>query len=367
MRYVYRKKAYKILFSVVDTLGWIVSCPRVLFRRSGDIYPKKLLIIRLDHIGDVVGATAVLAPLRKYFPGTSVHMMVPSCAEELIAPLPYVDRAVKFDAPWFRRGGHSGEGWFSGVKHMAALIKAGDYDTVIDLRGDFRHILAIFLAGVKNRIGYGITGGGFLLTNCVPCEGVEHETFRALKLLGPLGIHAGPSPTEVPVTSAYRENAAALKKDLGIGGRYAVIHPVPGHSSKNWKTGYFSDLIVGISRMGMTPVIIGASGDREIVYNIIERSGVEAKDIAGKTSLGTMAAIMAGAEVFVGVDSGPAHISAALCTPTVIIFGGANDPDQWAPKGDNVKVLYPGRDKDLSLVTPEDVLRAVEEVSCKLK
>ncbi|MFH1664555.1 MAG: glycosyltransferase family 9 protein, partial [Candidatus Omnitrophota bacterium] len=80
------------------------------------------------------------------------------------------------------------------------------------------------------------------------------------------------------------------------------------------------------------------------------------------TNIGTLGAILEKASLFVGVDSGPAHISAAAGIPTIVLFSGANDPAQWAPRGKNVRVIFPGLGNDLSHISTEEVCGVVDEV-----
>jgi len=363
MRYAYRKKTYIFLFTVLDRLGGVLLKP---FRRAGRELPaslKSVLLIRVDHIGDVIASTAALKPLKEAFPEARVDLMTSSDGYELVKGSPWVDNIIKFDAPWFSR---ERRGFISGVKgffRMRGLMRRGGYDAAVDLRGDARHIAAMFLSGLKRTISYGITGGGFLLTDEVPWAPQEHETDRNMALLAPLGVADKSGEVDIRYDERDAEEAAALLRREGVSGGYAVLHVAPGHGAKTWKKKDFAEVLRHLSaNRSLAPVLVGASTDSAQVREVIGLSGSKAFDLSGKTRLGMLGPIFKGASVFIGVDSGPAHIAAATGIPTVILFSGVNDPMRWAPRGDNVRLVYPGPGMTLSDVGPGDVCRVIDEV-----
>jgi ADP-heptose:LPS heptosyltransferase len=357
MRYAYKKKAYILLFSIIDLIGKAVFYP---FRKS-DKRPaefKRILVIREDHIGDVITATAVLSPLRKRFPEARIDFMVPRWALDLVKSNSFVDNLIAFDPPWFDRSDKRPFKQLRGLGAMAGVIKEGGYDIGIDLRGDARHITAMFLAGLKERVSYGITGMGFLLTREVPYEGKMHETDRNIALLRPFGIKARAEEIRLAFPSS-----GSILSDSGVRGNYAVLHISPGHDTKKWKNEEFARIVKYLKNDKKLDVAaVGTKEDRQKIREVSEASGIELADISGKTALGELGSVISGADIFVGVDSGPSHIAAASGIPTVILFSGVNDPAQWAPKGKNVKIICPGARKDLSSVSAGEVIGVIEEV-----
>ncbi len=353
---------YRVLFGFLDIIGGVLFSPVKFFRREERLKPERILLIRLDHIGDVVAATSVLEPLRKAFPRAVIDFMVPSWSKDIIKEDPFINEHIVFDAPWFDRKCNGIAKGIKGFFDMAKLLKDRQYDTVIDLRGDFRHIAAMFVARADKRISYGITGGGFLLTDKVPYEGTMHETDRNTALLKPLGVKCEASGVKLHLSRGEFHRADSLKKETGVKDPYAVVHVVPGHSAKAWDASRFSEVVEYLSKeKALQVVAVGSGDDKEFIRSIKINSSVEFVDLSGKTSLGTLAAILKGASLFVGVDSGPSHIAVAVGTLAVILFSGTNDPFQWVPKGDNVKIVFPGENKDLSSVSSEDVCKNIDE------
>ena len=362
--YVYKKKIYLLAFSLIDLIGNILFLP---FRKKDEgrkIQSKRILIIRVDHIGDVVSATAILGPLRKAYPEAVIDFLVPSWASDVLQNNPYLSHILQFDPPWFDRGRSMFGAGIRGIREMIRIIRKGEYDLVIDLRGDVRHIAAMFIAGIKNRISYGITGGGFLLTHQVPYRKDMHEIDRNLDLLRPLGIEEVTSRAEFYCSENDKEKTERLKKEAGICDKYAVMHMVPGHFSKTWNVEKFREVAQYISKeKGLQVVMVGSSKDKPSIGDMAKgQKDLQIIDLSGRTSIGVLGGILREAALFVGVDSGPSHIAAAVNIRSVLLFSGANDPGEWAPRNERMKIVYPGKDKDLSEVSSGEVCGTIDEV-----
>lgn len=363
--YIYKKRSLIILFTIIDAVGSLLAWPFKAFGRKPAKGPyRRIAVLRLDHIGDVIMATAVLKPLRKSFPSAEIDMVVPSWAFDLVKASPDTTRVTLFDAVWFdRRRTPSFVSQFKGVLSLARLIRKAKYDVVIDLRGDFRHIFAMWLSGAKRRISYGVTGGGFLLTDEVKFTRGLHQTDLNMELIGAMGVSAAKTPVELYVMPEAKRKAEKVLRENGLNGPYAVVHVSPGHSSKVWDTdGFFAVSGYLSGARDMSSVFVGAPADSDIVKSIVSRLGKKACDLCGRTDLETLAAIIRNSSFFIGVDSAPAHIASAFKVPGVVLFSGVNDPKEWAPQGDSLRVIYPGEGKDLSSVTPREVCEAVEEM-----
>ena len=365
MKYVFKKTRYRILFGALDILGNIIMFPKKMFRSKKISSFKKILIIRLDHIGDVINSTAVFKPLRGRYPEAVIDLLVSSQSADIVRNNKDVNDVICFNAPWFERGVRVSYGWLKGLRKMIRIIAEGRYDLCIDLRGDFRHIIAMYFAGVERRIAYGITGGGFLLTDNVIYDGSMHEIERNLCLLRDIGIEDTIGNVEISFPGKEAEKTRDLVKTSGIFGEYAVLHVNPGHDSKIWDNVKFAKVVRYIfCEKGFIPIIVGSARDGEIAAEIQNISGedIPLKDLTGKTTLGMLYHLVCGARLFVGLDSAPGHIAASCGIPVVTIFSGTNDPAEWAPRGDNVELVYPGEGNNLSVVDPEDVFRGIDEI-----
>ncbi|MFA6635572.1 MAG: glycosyltransferase family 9 protein, partial [Candidatus Omnitrophota bacterium] len=323
MRYVYKKKIYAILFFLVDCVGGCFPAITARFSRKCAETPKSILVIRLDHIGDIVMATSVFAPLRRAFPEARIDLLAPLWANELLGADSNVDNIVLFDATWFSRKKTSFGAGLKAFFDVIRIIRNGKYDVAIDLRGDARHILAVFFAGVKCRISYGITGLGFLLTHKVSYGESLHEIDHNVALLEPLGIKNCNGKVSLPFSKESSLKAQNIKKNEGIDRPYAIFHTVSGQNEKNWTVEGFSGVIEHIAEAkGLIPVIIGSSEDSVYIERVMEIVSQKVINLAGKAGLGVLGPLCAGASLFVGLDSGPSHIAAASGVFTLILFSG---------------------------------------------
>lgn len=364
-KYVFKKKRLVILITIFDFVGSLFAWPLKFF------YPKKkpetfsrILLIRLDHVGDVIMSTVVLRPLREAFPQARIDFLVADWAYDVVKNSPYIDTVIPFKPAWFdRERCPSLCAQIKDLRTLITIIKKGAYDTGIDLKGDLRQIIALFLSGVKYRISYGITGGGFFLSHHAEYRRGCHETEHNLELLKALGVTSGKAKIDFFVSGAAKKNAEKILKGNGIPERFVVLHVLSGHNQKNWQNEKFSHLARHISvKKGLAVVLIGTDRDKKIVDDVIAAADVHAVNLCGKTDLETLAVVIKKASLFVGIDSGPAHIAAACGVPAIILFSGINDRRQWASHGDLVRLLYPGEGKDLSSIDPESVCRVVDNM-----
>ena len=341
MRYVFKNKFYAIFFYIFDFIGSVVFLPgRLIHKRNLVRNPKNILIIRLDHIGDVAAATSVPHNLKIAYPEARITFLVSSSSAGLLLNNPYINEMICFDAPWFSRGKKNINSWAVFWKLVKELKKV-NFDLGFDLRGDFRHIILMWLARVKFRVSYGVTGGGFLLS----IQGHYHKNLNALDknlyLLEKLNIKLIIRKQELFLSNEeVRQVDDFLSSNNLNQVKFCIVHPVAGYTSKNWQEDKFAVLISKLYKeLKVSVILVGLDNDRDIVEHIIAISGVPAINIAGKTSLRFLIALIQRANLFIGVDSGPSHIAAALDKPTLILYSGTNQAQEWAPKGNQVIII----------------------------
>jgi ADP-heptose:LPS heptosyltransferase len=237
--------------------------------------------------------------------------------------LPFVDGVRVVDVPW--------SAWGKKAKLNAARGALGrdGFDLALDFQGDVRAVLLMALSGAKIRAGYGETGGAYLLTHRAPWNEKKSWYEQNVDLVCALFPELRPSGPLRPynfVTDEDRREAAPLfdswKRPL-VG-----IHPSAGRRLKEWEPEKFAALADRISEFA-TVVLTGADSDRPLVERILEKTSSRPAKLLG-LPLPTFAAAIERLELFVTGDTGPMHLSHAVGTRNVAIFG-PSDPVRYGP------------------------------------
>ncbi len=376
MRYIFKKKRNIFLISLLDFLGSIVFFPFKLFKKKIPGNIGKILIIRLDHIGDVVFSTMVPQNLKAHYKGAKITLLAGSWARDIVINNPYIDEVICYDAPWFDKNKKGLPEIIKFVK-LCAEIRKHNYDIGFDLRGDLRHILLMFWGNVKFRVGLGVTGGSFLLHKEIQYRDNVHSLERNLNILR--GMDISIVNDQLQLYSSSKEKAFVsdflLRNMRGTGDAFAVIHPFSRNISKNWLNKRFARLIAKLSTdYDLRVIAIGSAKDKKQIDEIIHLSGVDAINAAESISLGALLELFKKASLFIGVDSAPSHIAGLSKKPSVVLYSGTNNPDEWALVSKDAVIIQ----KDISckgcektdcrdnicmdLISVDDVLEAVDKV-----
>ena len=289
--------------------------------------PRRVLIIKPSSLGDVVHALPVLNLMRRRWPAAHIAWLLsPACAG-IVQGLPQLDEVILFERKRFGSAWRS-VGIFSDVVRFARELRQRDFDLVVDLQGLFRSGLMAWQTGASRRIGFANAREGawafYTQTVEVPDEEV-HAVDRYLRVAGALGCGDAPVEFTFPVCDDDREQVQALVNGVGP---YAVLMPGTNWQTKRWPAEYFEALVAPLrERFGLTSVLVGG-GDA------VELSGKipSAFNLAGRTNLPQLVALLEGASLVIANDSGPMHIAAALGRPLVTLFGPTN-PVRTGPYG----------------------------------
>ncbi len=305
---------------------------------------ERVLLVRLSAVGDVVHALPVLRALKAWQPGLSVDWLVEDRFAILLRNEPAIDRV--FEIP--RKRWRSGVGWrekASDVRRLLSDLKQRGIDLSIDLQGLTKSGLWPALARIPYRIGYGDEDGRELnrwLTNMKvnPSPDKKHVVNRNLALLEPLGI----AHPEVDMTLSEDGEAKARVESLlqqeGLEGeKLALIQPGAGWETKRWPPEYYAQVGDFLAReRGFRVLVLWGPGEEGLARQVLEAMREKGR-LAPPTSLLELIELIRLSALFVGGDTGPMHIAAALRIPTVAIFG-ASDPVRNGPYGEGHLTLY---------------------------
>ena len=305
---------------------------------------RKILIVKLDHIGDCVIAFPAVRRLKQLFPAAHITVLTSHASRPVWSLEPSVDDVIEFDFFHARSGLGELEREEADWQALRERLAPEAFDLAIDLRKHtetrpvLQHTGAPVLAGFDFHhqlpwldIALEWTGdqiyarkrqhNGDDLINLVDAVAAACESDRSL-ITSPVG--EPPKPF------------IALRRKMAAEAPLVCVHPAVGNDARQWPPEYFAAVIDRlIAEDGAKIVMIGADGDEEIAAALLRRvrDKKSVTSLVGKVSLAQLPALLAECALFLGNNSGPKHIAAGLGVPTVGVHSGTEDVREWGPVG----------------------------------
>ena len=275
---------------------------------------RSILVIKPRAIGDVLLSTVVLPNLRSAFPDASISFLTEKAAGDIVCENPFVDEPIIFDA--------SRDSFFA----LLLRLRRARYDIVFDLFCNPRSAQMTFATGAPVRVGYPFRGRAWAYTVHVETRADRvHNTEFNLDALASLGIPVTERRLCFPLPAARLERMADSIRPLQTRcGPLIALNSSGTWESKRWGLEHFArlaDLLV--ERLDANVMLLWGPGEEADVAAIRRYMRHDASP-APPTSIGELGALLAGCDYTVSNDSGPMHISAAVGTPTLGIFGPTN-------------------------------------------
>jgi lipopolysaccharide heptosyltransferase I len=279
----------------------------------------RILIVRLSAIGDVMHALPVLNALRARFPQAYIAWLVEGRAGDLLQGHAALNELIRVPRKWLKSPRI--------VWNLRRQLRTHKFDIAIDVQGLTKSAVAARLSGARRRIGFAGPDGRELsswLNNEKIRPSSAHVVDRNLELLRPLGIEHPEAVFYLPELAADEVRADDILHGLGMQRPLAIINPGAGWPSKVWPAERFAAMARHLWQAHSLPSLVVWAGNQErawaeeIVRRAEEPQGVF---LAPPTSLTELAALCRRANLFVGSDTGPLHIAAAVGTPCVGLFG----------------------------------------------
>jgi heptosyltransferase II len=297
--------------------------------------PRRILVRANNWIGDVVMISPSLKLLRETWPDATIDVVARPHVADCFTGHPWVDHVVLHDPAGRHRG-------VRGFLALASELRARRYDMAVLFQKAFGAALMAWLARVPRRIGHATDRRGFLLTDAIPAgEPSPHHVEFFLQVARAAGCDAGPLPRRVYFHPGEDSRAfAAAFLDRARAGKFPFLAAFCTGASKPpraWHAERFGELAALLSsQQGAGILVLGGAADRAAADVVLRASGANGIDAVGKTTVRQMAALMERCRVFVGNDSGPMHLAAALDRPILALFGPGT-PARTAP------YMEPGR------------------------
>lgn len=351
----------------------------------------KILLVRLRLIGDVVFTTPLIQELRRRYPLARIVYLVETGAAPVVRGNPHLNEviAVVHTRGWTR---------IKDDLRLARTLRRARFDIAIDLHGGPRSAWLTWATRAPIRVGYDITGRGWMYTRQVhrprtlrPRHSVENQ-WDVLQAVDP--AFAAPADRErnavqMPVEAAARTTIDRRLTAAGVvaGDRVIVLHVSAGNPFRRWPETAFAELAAGLMLAAPRRWVFVTSGpsDHDAAARVVSVARQKAADRGGQIvdaegwSLDELRAVVDRAALFVGGDSGPLHIAATSSVPIVGLYGPTL-PERSAPwrssqlKTTSVdagtlpcrpcdqRVCVPGDFRCLSGISADRVLRAAEQL-----
>ena len=306
-------------------------------------WPKveRVLVVRLRSIGDTVLATPSLFALRRFLPNAQIDILLEDWVAPLLEGSNLVDDVIAV--------GDSNSSKLS----MTRELRRRKYDVAFDLHGGTTASFFVRASGARHLVGYSHYQYSFLYNHLLSSakdfwhrENV-HSAEQQLALLGSVGVPVDNRPksrldvSEKALASLDKKLHAKTQRPQSEEGRtarvsewhergnYALLHPGTAFFTKQWSAENFARTADRLAENGLSVVAIGSKDETDVLDQLRDAATVPVKTFDDLT-LPEITALASKARVFVGNDSGIAHIAAAVNTPSVVIFGSSNR-DHWRP------------------------------------
>ena len=282
----------------------------------------RILVIKHGALGDIVLSLGPMAAIRRHHAAGSVTILTTAPYAAFLRAAPYADEVWIDDRPGPWRPDR--------VVALARRLRTGRFARVYDLQTSERTGWYRRLIGREPE--WSGVAPGCSHPHGDPARGSRHTIERQRAQLAIAGIPEVPAPD--------LSWADADLGPLGLPGRYAVLAPgaAAHRPEKRWPADRFAGLGRWLLEQGTTPVLVGASTEAALT-RAVAQACPGAVDLGGRTSLVELAALLQGATLAVGNDSGPMHMAAVAGCPTLVLFSGASDPARTAPRGRDVRLL----------------------------
>ena len=302
---------------------------------------RRILVRANNWIGDVVMISPAVRALRRRFPRASIAIVAKKWVLDALSGNPAYDELVEYD----HEGSHRG---LAGRVRLARRIRGGGrVDLAVLFQKAFDAAVLARLAGARLRVGYATDGRGFLLTHPLPPPPPDrHHADAFLDLARAVGCEEIDPLPSFHLGDRERSAAGAILARRGFGEEplLVALHPGASKEARAWHAERFAALAERLrARAGCRFVLVGSAGERETLRRV--RAGLGDADVIGPEDapgLLVAAALIARCRLFVGNDSGPMHLAAALGVPTIGLFGPGR-PANTAPRGRPGMVVTIGR------------------------
>ncbi len=343
----------KVIYAAVSVWGGALVLSRLNKRRTPlrppTFQPRRILVIRLDLIGDLVLSMVIVRVLKRTYPEAEIDLISVPASAKVIEGDPDVARLLGYDPNIWRRPKAllQKKNWRE-LRALLKTLRAREYDLALSVFGKWAGVLAA-LSGAKRTLGFGRESFPGLMTDSVPGKHwtpgeKKHEVDYCLELAQAAGasIEAEDRYPRLTIPAQVTDEIDQLLATQGVQPQRPLIacHVSANNGqSKRWPVPYWATLMDRLIREEhATVVLTGAPNDLPLIEKITRRMHEQPLNLAGKTSLIQLAALLKRADLLISGDSGPMHMAGAVETPLIAIHG-PTDPALSGPVSHHATIL----------------------------
>lgn len=330
-----------------------------LLSRPGEPLPRRVAVLRALQLGDLLCAVPAFRALRAALPEARIVLVGLPWARA------FVDRFDRYLDGFLEFPGYPGlperELRLNIMPDFLRAAQEECFDLALQMHGSggITNPLTVLL-GARVNAGFFRPGNYCPDTErFLPYPERVPEVWRPLQLLQFLGVPLRGEELEFPVRAADRGTLRLLAGAEGLTeGSYVCIHPGARGMHRRWPPERFAAVADGLTARGVRVVLTGSAEEQALTRTVAAAMHAPALDLAGRTDLGTLAALLEGARLLVCNDTGVSHLAAALRVPSVVVFHGLSECEGWPPR-DRQRHRVISR---LGGVAPEDVLAQADDL-----
>ena len=315
------------------------------FREQFDLDQiRRILILRMGPLGETLLTTPVIRALRRRFPEAYIAYMVAPGREDLVSENPNLDEVITYSVS---------------IPKLIYNMAKRSFQMVVILQPTFRLVLHTFLARIPFRIGFETNSGkGRLLHVAVPNNIDQHEAARYLDVVRGIGIEPDSEEPEMFVSPTAQGWADDFLASVGVSSDRPLIglNPGSGSESRRWSKAGFAQVGDRLHQKYDAQIFITA-GDAEgsLPHDVAGLMSCSPVIVTGITPM-QLGAILQKCRLYISNDTGPMHMSTAVKSPTIALFGASN-PQQWGPHWQPHTIIARN---SMEEITVEDVLAAAD-------
>ena len=382
-----------VLFVTFDDMLYVIA-NNLWYKHQKKKSIKRILVLRYDRLSDVIATLPALTLLKKKFPHAAIDIVVQSAVRELVEQHPGIDHVIIFNNDWY---GDKKNSFISDrlafflialkgeFLRLFSLLSKRRYSLVVDFTRRRRNILLSLILRIPQRWGFAIPAGSFLLTKRISYNSREHAAKNNMAL-----IERTDKIPEIKlmIPERVRRTARTLAKKYKLNvkkGPVIVFHPGFGKQpKKRWPLEYMGELIKKLQKEYVQPafVFVGVKGEEHLLSSALnssfdeqEQAELKVINLIGKTTPLQLAALSIYFDAFIGNDSGPLHLLAAMHVPSVALYGATN-VNEWRPLNPRCIVLKKTTkgsvfniydDASIRAITVDEVFSAVKKTLSRRK